>query len=133
MSESVRSRGSSTPGSRIVAPRTAKAGRGSRGSFPRLHARTRRFTLGEPRTFTVTPDGSTVVFLRSRGGSDPVTCLWAFDVERGEERLVVDPATLEADADAGDLPEAEARRRERARETAGGIVAYALDAAGTQA
>ena len=32
-----------------------------------------------------------------------------------------------------DLPEAEARRRERARETAGGIVAYALDAAGRQA
>lgn len=100
-------------------------------SFPRLSARTRRFSLGEPRTLSVAPDGSRVVFLRSRGPADPVTCLWTFDVEAAEERLVVDPAALLADP--GDLPEAEARRRERARETAGGIVAYALDAAGASA
>ena len=45
-------------------------------SFPRLHARTRRFTLGAPRGFTIAPGGDRVVFLRSRGGTDPVTCLW---------------------------------------------------------
>jgi hypothetical protein len=48
-------------------------------SFPRQHARTRRFTLGVPRRFSVAPDGGRVVFLRS-AGDDPVT--WA----RGERR-----------------------------------------------
>jgi dipeptidyl-peptidase-4 len=51
--------------------------------------------------------------------------LWVLDVASGEERLVVDPSALLADP--GDLPEAEARRRERAREMAGGVVSYALD------
>ena len=41
-------------------------------SFPRRQARTRRFTLGAPRGFTITPDGDRVLFLRSRGGTDPV-------------------------------------------------------------
>ncbi len=104
-----------------------------RDSFPRRSARTRRFTLGEPRTFTVAPDGSLVAFLRSRGGEDATTCLWALDLATGTERLVADPADLltgEADAD---LPEAERRRRERARESAEGITAYATDDAVEQA
>ena len=40
-------------------------------SYPRLSARTRRFTLGVPRDITIAPDGSRVVFLRSRTGTDP--------------------------------------------------------------
>ena len=51
-------------------------------TFPRQQARTRRFTLGEPRTLTVSPDGQRVVFLRSASGSDPVTDLWVLDVAR---------------------------------------------------
>ena len=65
-------------------------------SFPRQQARTRRFTLGVPRSFKVAPDGSRVVFLRSKGGSDPVTCLWQLHVATGQEELLADPATLEA-------------------------------------
>ncbi|GAA5077373.1 dipeptidyl-peptidase-4 [Thermocatellispora tengchongensis] len=95
-------------------------------SFPRLHARTRRFSLGVPRGFTVTPDGERIYFLRSRSGVDPVTCLWEFDVASGDERLVVNPAALDAAGE--DLPPEERARRERSRETAGGIVAYATDA-----
>ena len=45
-------------------------------SFPRQQARTRRFTLGVPRSFRISPDGSRVAFLRSKTGTDPVTCLW---------------------------------------------------------
>ena len=41
-------------------------------SFPRQHARTRRYTLGRPRSITVAEDGSRVAFLRSRAGDDPV-------------------------------------------------------------
>ncbi|WP_248963747.1 S9 family peptidase [Sphaerisporangium perillae] len=96
-------------------------------SFPRLYARTRRFTLGVPRGFTISPDGGRVAFLRSRSGTDPVTCLWELDLTSGAERLLVDPTALGA-ADE-DLPAEERARRERAREQAGGVVAYATDAA----
>ena len=94
-------------------------------SFPRQEARTRRFTLGEPRAFRVSPDGSRVAYLRSAGGADPVTCLWVLDVGSGRERLVADPRAMHADAE--DLTPAERARRERVREQAGGIVAYTTD------
>ncbi|WP_179282396.1 S9 family peptidase [Streptosporangium subroseum] len=100
-------------------------------SFPRLHARTRRFTLGVPRGFTIAPAGDRIVFLRTKGGSDPVTCLWEFDVLSGQERLIVDPRALSADEE--DLPAEERARRERSREQAGGIVGYSTDAGVTAA
>ncbi|MEW9553513.1 prolyl oligopeptidase family serine peptidase [Nonomuraea sp. NPDC050783] len=101
-------------------------------SFPRLSARTRRFTLGVPRGFTISPDGGRVVFLRTRSGTDPVTCLWELDTDTHVERLVVDPRLLRGD-DEESLPPEERARRERSREAAGGIVAYATDAAVTRA
>src|SRR5215468_3868785 len=95
-------------------------------SFPRQQARTRRFTLGAPRAFQVSPDGDRITFLRTRSGDDPVTCLWEADATTGAERLVADPKELGA----GDakLPPQESARRERVRETATGIVSYATDA-----
>src|ERR1700761_7410362 len=97
-------------------------------SFPRQQARTRGFRLGVPRAFQVSPDGTRVAFLRSRAGDDPVTCLWETDVATGTERLVADPRTLGADDE--NLPPEERARRERVRETAAGIVAYATDRGG---
>ena len=41
------------------------------------------------------------MFLRSRGGTDPVTCLWTLDLATGDERLVADPAALEQPGDGG--------------------------------
>ncbi|MFM2070629.1 MAG: hypothetical protein RLZZ623_892 [Actinomycetota bacterium] len=105
-------------------------------SFPRQYARTQRFTLGEPRNVVVAPDRERVVFLRSRGGDDPVNCLWTHDLISGEERLVADPRVLlvgdlgppdAGDLDADELPPEERARRERMREGAGGITAYATD------
>ena len=95
-------------------------------SFPRQEARTRRFTLGVPRAFRISPDGARVAYLRTQGGGDPVTCLWVLDVGSGTERLVADPRALGGDEK--DLPPEERARRERVREQAGGIVAYATDA-----
>ncbi len=95
-------------------------------TFPRQEARTRRFTLGVPRAFRVSPDGARVSYLRTKGGGDPVTCLWVLDVGTGAERLVSDPRALGGDEQ--DLPPEERARRERVREQAGGIVAYATDA-----
>ncbi len=94
-------------------------------SFPRQYAATRRFSLGVPRAFTISPDGCRVAFLRSRSGTDPVNCLWVLDLDSGTERLAAD--ALELDAPDHDLPPREKARRERARERAGGIVSYACD------
>jgi dipeptidyl-peptidase-4 len=95
---------------------------------PRQLARTRRFTLGVPRAFTISADGERVLFLRSKGGEDPVTCLWLLDLAAaGNERLLAAPAA-DWNAGTGDIPEAERIRRERVRERATGIVAYSADA-----
>ena len=105
-------------------------------SFPRQEARTRRFTLGVPRAFRVSSDGARVAYLRTKGGADPVTCLWVLDVDGGQERLVADPRTVGANREGAgqeDLPPQERARRERVREHAGGIVAYATDQAVTVA
>jgi hypothetical protein len=94
--------------------------------LPRQLARTRRFRLRVSDRFTISADGGTVLFLRSRAGDDPVTCLWALDVRDGRERLLADPDGLTGGAAEG-LPEAERTWRERAREEGSGIVSYAAD------
>ncbi|MGB8857980.1 MAG: prolyl oligopeptidase family serine peptidase [Ilumatobacteraceae bacterium] len=100
-------------------------------TFPRQYARTQRLTLGDPRTITVSADGSRVVFARSRAGDDPVNCLWVLDLPGGDERLVADPLELLGAVDEENLPAEERLRRERMREGAGGITAYATDTAAT--
>src|SRR5215475_10376296 len=94
-------------------------------SFPRQAARTKNFTLGAPRSFHISPDGQTVLFLRSQGGTDPVNCLWALDVATSRERLIADPQRLAGAAAADD--QVEQARRERVREQASGIVSFATD------
>ncbi|WP_412713160.1 S9 family peptidase [Streptomyces nanhaiensis] len=107
-------------------------------SFPRQYARTQRFTLGAPRAFTVAPDGSRIVFLRSRGGTDRANLLWVRDLggaggpgpdgSGGGERAVADPAELLGGAEEELSPE-ERARRERSREGSAGVVGYATDSA----
>jgi dipeptidyl-peptidase-4 len=99
-------------------------------SFPRQHARTQRFSLGEPRNISVSPDGARVVFLRSSAGDDPVNALWVMDLPSGDERLVADPRTLLGldDPSTGELTDEEKARRERTRDGSSGITAYATDA-----
>ncbi|MDP9331124.1 MAG: prolyl oligopeptidase family serine peptidase [Actinomycetota bacterium] len=99
-------------------------------SFPRQSARTRGFSLGAPRTFTVADDGSRVAFLRTPTGDDPVASLWVYDVERDEESVVFDPkASGGAEATAEHTTPEERDRRERAGERQIGVVAYATDPA----
>jgi dipeptidyl-peptidase 4 len=63
-------------------------------SLPEQLFRTQRFALGVPGQFTVSRDGTVVLFLRSRTGEDRAGCLWALDVTSGTERLLADPAGL---------------------------------------
>ncbi|MEU6286171.1 prolyl oligopeptidase family serine peptidase [Streptomyces sp. NPDC046988] len=97
-------------------------------SFPKRHARTQRFTLGAPRSFTVAPDGSRVAFLRSGTGTDRANSLWVLDVDGGTERVAADPRALLGGAEEALSPE-ERARRERSREGGAGIVGYATDSA----
>ncbi|MFF9137719.1 prolyl oligopeptidase family serine peptidase [Streptomyces albogriseolus] len=97
-------------------------------SFPRRHARTLRFTLGAPRSFSVAPDGSRVVFLRSSSGTDRANALWVLDTDGGTERVAADPRALLGGASER-LSAEERARRERSREGGAGIVGYATDAA----
>ncbi|MER5597623.1 prolyl oligopeptidase family serine peptidase [Streptomyces sp. NPDC002265] len=97
-------------------------------SFPRRHARTQRFTLGAPRSYTVAPDGARVVFLRSGSGTDRANSLWVLDLPEGRERVVADPRALLGGA-SENLSAEERARRERSREGGAGIVGYATDEA----
>ncbi|WP_327268383.1 prolyl oligopeptidase family serine peptidase [Streptomyces sp. NBC_01218] len=96
-------------------------------SFPRQHARTQRFTRGAPRAFTVSPDGTRVIFLRSSSGTDPVSRLMVLDPSTGLERVAADPGAL-LGGSAERLSPQERARRERTREGGTGIVEYAVDA-----
>lgn len=109
-------------------------------AYPQRKARTTRFTLGAPRSAKVIGDGSQALFLRSQGPEDPVNCLWLSTVDKSgdhHELLLADPHTLLASIersqsaggspDQDDLiPDEEKARRERARESAQGIVSYSV-------
>ncbi|KNB51770.1 S9 family peptidase [Streptomyces caatingaensis] len=97
-------------------------------SFPRQYARTQRYSLGAPRSFTVAPDGSRVVFLRSRSGTDRSHVLWVLDLDDGRTRPAADPDVLLGGA-REELSAEERARRERTREGSAGVVGYAVDAA----
>ncbi|GAA1917099.1 S9 family peptidase [Streptantibioticus ferralitis] len=97
-------------------------------SFPKQHARTQRFTLGAPRTFSPSPDGERVAFLRSPSGTERTNLLWVLDTASGESRIAADPRALLAGAEEELSPE-ERARRERSREGSAGIVGYAVDRA----
>jgi len=95
--------------------------------FPRLYARTRRFTLGIPSAFRVAPDGQRVVFLRTRDGGDPASCLWQLDLSTGQETLLADPAALLGIEPGAALPDELARQV--SRRPAWGITSYRTDLA----
>ena len=95
-------------------------------SYPRLAARTLRFTLGIPRNIEVSADGNKVYFVRTPDGVTRTGCLWAYDVATATETLVIDPVEL-LGGEGEQLSAEERSRRERSRESAAGIVGYAID------
>lgn len=107
-------------------------------TFPHQYARTRRYTCGEPRSLQAA--GDRLFFLRSASGDDPVNSLWMIEFAGlstppsdvlPEEVLLCDPASVLGSDDQAELSAAERARRERLRESAGGITAYSIDSNGT--
>ena len=101
-------------------------------SYPRLAARTARFTLGIPRNLTVAADGSKVWYLRTPDGVTNIGLLFEFDVVSGSETVLADPRQLRRGAadDTESLPPEERARRERSRVSGAGIVDFSVDETG---
>ena len=93
-------------------------------SFLRELAVTRNFTLGRPTHAEPTPDGKTVLFLRTEARS-PVNSLYAFDVATGQTRVLLTPAELLKGAEEK-LTQAEKAQRERQRISTRGFAGYQL-------
>ena len=98
-------------------------------SFPRLAARTARFTLGIPRNISVSPDGSKVWYIRTPDGVTRTGLLWEHDVATGDEVVLVDPGALLGEA-GEELSAEERSRRERSRESSAGLVDFSVDDTG---
>ena len=93
--------------------------------------RTHNYTLGRPFAFTFTPDGETLLFLRS-GGEDPDTRLWALDLKSQEEREILNTTLLTEEPSETLSPEEQAIR-ERQRVKIKGITGFTLSADGRRA
>jgi len=98
-------------------------------AFLKLYAETRGFMLGRPTKPKVSPDGKTVLFLRS-GPKTPKNSLFEIDVATGKTRELLSPEMLLKGADENLTPEEKARR-ERQRVSVGGFADYHLNPAGT--
>jgi len=97
---------------------------GSGSTYFKDLSETRGFTSGMPVHATLTPDGKSVLFLRS-GPRDTRLCLFEMDLATGRARELLSPETLLKGA-AEKLSPEEKARRERMRETRSGITSFQL-------
>ncbi len=95
-------------------------------SFPRQHARTRRFTVGAPRSFVVTAESNFITYLQSKSGKDAINKLWVHDPKTGSSSLLADPDEIVMAGDVDEISKEERSRRERVREAGSGIVSYSF-------
>ena len=104
-----------------AAPRTS----GPDPDFLAQYARTRRFSLGKPRSIRFVPDGSAALFLRSSSSDSFVQNLYEWDTLSGEERVLLTAEQILRGAEES-LSADELARRERMRMSARGITSYRL-------
>ena len=97
-------------------------------TFPKQYARTRRFTVGAPRSFAISPNGHSISYLQSSSGSDPSNKLWIHNPQSQTSVLLADPQDLKGIGSNHEISEDEQSRRERVREVGSGIVAFSSSA-----
>src|SRR5262249_8697699 len=97
-------------------------------SFLKQYAETRGFMLGRPQKPKISPDGKTVLSLRS-DPKTPKLKLFEFDVATAQTKELLSPEMLLKGAEENLTPEEKARR-ERQRVSVGGFTDYHLDADG---
>jgi dipeptidyl-peptidase 4 len=91
---------------------------------------TRNYSLGQPVSPQLTPDGKAVIFLRG-GARDPVLRLYEFTIADGKLREILSPEKLLQGADEK-LTAEERSRRERSRQSLRGFTSFELSKDGTQ-
>ena len=91
---------------------------------------TRNYSLGQPVSPQLTPDGKTVVFLRG-GARDPVLRLYEFTIADASLREILTPEKLLQGAEEKLTPE-ERSRRERERQSLKGFTSFELSKDGTK-
>ncbi len=97
-------------------------------TFPRQYARTRRFTVGSPRSFAIASETNRISYLQSSSGSDPTNKLWIHDPNSQTSSILADPENLQIPDKNREISEEERSRRERVREVGSGIVSYSSSA-----
>ena len=85
---------------------------------------TRNYSLGQPVSPQITPDGKTVVFLRG-GARDPVLRLYEFTIADSSLREILTPEKLLQGGEEKLSPE-EKSRRERERQSLRGFTSFEL-------
>jgi len=95
----------------------------------RTMAITRNFRLGTPKSATPTPDGKSVLFLRSPA-RDPKQSLYELDVASQNVKELLSPATVAKGPEV--LSAAEKARRERLRITTSGFTAFEMSGDGAR-
>ncbi len=93
-------------------------------------AETRNYSLGQPVSPKITPDGKAVIFLRG-GARDPVLRLYEFSIADGKLREILSPEKLLQGAEEK-LTAEERSRRERARQSLRGFTSYQLSEDGSK-
>jgi dipeptidyl-peptidase-4 len=91
---------------------------------------TRNYSLGQPVSPQLTPDGKAVVFLRG-GPRDPVLRLYEFTIADGSLREILTPEKLLQGAEEKLTPE-ERSRRERERQSLRGFTSFELSKDGNK-
>ncbi|MGX1772701.1 prolyl oligopeptidase family serine peptidase [Nocardia brasiliensis] len=96
-------------------------------AFAARYAATRRFTLGCPRDFRISPDETQVLYLRSPSGTDPCHYLYTLDLATGAASTIFAPDDRNEQEAQPAIADPISRLDERRRIQYTGVTTYSVD------